>query len=61
MFLKRDFIEILLQNGISKFVLIGENILDFFFDTNEYYEEWHEDIKEKDGWIIAVNFREHVI
>lgn len=60
-FLKRDFIEILLQNGISKFVLIGENILDFFFDTNEYYEEWHEDIKEKDGWIIAVNFREHVI
>ncbi|MEN9458934.1 MAG: hypothetical protein RL135_1528, partial [Bacteroidota bacterium] len=40
---------------------IGENILDFFFDTNEYYEEWHEDIKEKDGWIIAVNFREHVI
>lgn len=61
MFLKRDFIDVLIQNGITKFVLIGENILDFFYDTNEYYEEWYEDIKDNDGWIIAVNFREHVM
>ncbi|HNE50688.1 MAG: hypothetical protein U0T31_05450 [Chitinophagales bacterium] len=61
MFLKRDFIDVLIQNGINKFVLIGENILQFFGDTNDYYEEWHEDIKEEDGWIIAINFRAHIV
>lgn len=46
MFLKRDVIDILIENGISKFVLIGENVLQFFGESNEYYEEWYEDIKE---------------
>lgn len=61
MFLKRDVIDVLIGNGISKFVLIGENILEFFSANNEYYEEWYEDIREQDGWIIALNFREHVL
>jgi hypothetical protein len=61
MFLKRDVIDVLIENGISRFVLIGENILEFFAQGNEYYEEWYEDIKDKDGWIMAVNFREHIM
>ena len=60
-FLKRDFLDILIEHGISKFVLIGENILEFFSSDSEYYEEWYEDIKDKDGWIIAINFREHIL
>ena len=60
MFLKRDVIDILIENGISKFVLIGENVLQFFGESNEYYEEWYEDIKDNDGWIMAINFREHI-
>jgi len=61
MFLKRDFIDVLIENGISKFALIGENILEFFGASNEYYEEWYEDIKDNDGWIMAINFREHIL
>ena len=61
MFLKRDFIDVLIANGIYKFVLIGENILEFFADDNDYYEEWHQDIVEENGWIIALNFREHIM
>lgn len=61
MFLKRDFIDVLINNGICKFVLIGENILEFFADGNDYYEEWHQDICEQNGWIVALNFREHVV
>jgi hypothetical protein len=61
MFLKRDVIDVLIDNGISKFVLIGENILEFFAQGNEYYEEWYEDIRDKDGWIIAINFRQHIM
>lgn len=59
--LKRDFIDILLHQGISKYVLIGENVLEFFSSDSEYYEEWYDDIKDNAGWIIAINFREHVL
>ena len=42
-------------------MLIGENILEFFADGNEYYEEWYDDVKDSGGWIMALNFREHIL
>ncbi|MCB0508273.1 MAG: hypothetical protein R2739_09420 [Chitinophagales bacterium] len=59
--LKHNFINKLIENGIYRFVLIGENLLEFFSGGNEYYEEWHDEIIENGGWIIALNFREHVL
>lgn len=59
MFLKRDFIDFLTHEGISKFILIGENILNFHNSDECYYEEWYEDVE--DGWIALLNFREHVL
>lgn len=59
MFLKRNVIEVMQENGINKFILVGENILNFHADGSEYYEEWSDDNDE--GWIIGINFREHVI
>lgn len=61
MFLKRDFIDMLIEYRINKFILIGENILEFFSDTNDYYQEWKEDIENNDGYIVAINFKEHII
>ena len=54
MFLKRDIIEILMQEGINKFILIGENVLNFHYSDDCYYEEWFEDVE--DGWIAALIF-----
>jgi len=59
MFLKRDVIDVLLKEGITKFILIGENVLNFHASDDSYYEEWYEDLNE--GWIAFLNFREHVI
>jgi hypothetical protein len=59
MFLKRDVIEVLMENGINKFILIGENVLNFHTSDDSYYEEWFQDVEE--GWIAAVNFQEHVL
>jgi hypothetical protein len=59
MFLKRDVIDVLLENGIQKFILIGENVLNFHGSDDCYYEEWFQEIT--DGWIVALNFREHVL
>lgn len=58
MFLKRDVIDEFIRNGINKFILIGENVLNFHGGDDDYYEEWFDDIE--DGWIAAINFREHV-
>jgi hypothetical protein len=59
MYLKRDVVDPMLECGINKFILIGENILNFHFDGDDYYDEWFQDVE--DGWIAAVNFQEHVL
>lgn len=59
MVLKRDVIEPMLNNGIQKFILIGENVLNFHSSDDCYYEEWFEEVE--DGWIATINFHEHVV
>lgn len=59
MLLKREVIEQMIDNGIDKFILIGENILNFHSSDDSYYEEWFQDIDE--GWIAAINFQPHVL
>lgn len=59
MHLKRNVIDLLIGEGITKYILIGENIMNFHGSDDEYYAEWFEEIE--DGWIAAVNFREHVL
>ena len=61
MFLKRDIIDKLIENGVSRFILIGENILNFHYSDESYYEEWHEDISPSGGWIALIGFRDHVL
>jgi hypothetical protein len=59
MYLKRNIADVLIANGITKFILVGENVLNFHPLDNDYYQEWFEDLE--DGWIVALNFREHVL
>jgi hypothetical protein len=59
MILKRDIIEPIMEQGITKFILVGENVLNFHYSDDCYYEEWFDEVE--DGWIAMVNFHEHVI
>jgi hypothetical protein len=61
MIFKRDIIEILMECGINKFILIGENILNFHAEGDDYYEEWFDEVEDQDGWIAMLNLREHVL
>jgi len=56
---KRDIIEPIMEHGINKFILIGENVLNFHSSDDCYYEEWFEEVE--DGWIAMINFHEHVV
>jgi hypothetical protein len=58
MHLKRNIIEHFLSLGINKYILIGENILNFHGSDDCYYEEWFDEVE--DGWIVALNFRDFV-
>lgn len=60
MFLKRDVVEPMMAEGISKFILIGENVLNFHASDDSYYEEWWQEADDAGGWIALLNFREHV-
>jgi hypothetical protein len=59
MVLKREIIDLLIAEGINKYILIGENLLNFHASDESYYEEWNEDIE--DGWVAFLNFRKHVL
>lgn len=59
MYLKRNIVDPMINEGINKFILIGENVLNFHASEDDYYQEWFDDIEE--GWISAINFRPHVI
>lgn len=55
MTLKREVIDIFIRHGIYKFIIIAENVLNFHSSDDSYYEEWFEDIKEQNGWIVILN------
>lgn len=59
MTLKREIIDMMIDDGITQYILIGENILNFHASDDSYYEEWFQDIE--DGWIVGLHFRDHVV
>jgi hypothetical protein len=58
MHLKRNIIDLLLHERINKYILIGENIMNFHGSDDSYYEEWFDEVEE--GWIAAVSFPDFI-
>lgn len=55
MILKREIIDRLALQGISKYILVAENVLNFHSGDIDYYEEWYEEVSDHDGWIVCLN------
>lgn len=60
MFLKREVIDVMIKEGITKFLIIAENVLNFHGSDDSYYEEWWEDIRDEGGWVCFMNLLPHV-
>ena len=60
MYLKREIADILLKEGIDKYIFFCENVLNFHGGDEDYYAEWAEDVQEYSGWIALLNTRRHV-
>lgn len=61
MFLKRDIIEPLENQGIRNFILIWEHVFNFHGSDDCYYEEWYEEIKDEQGNIFFINMQKPVM
>ena len=60
MSLKREIVDHMAIYGIHKYILICENVLNFHGSDDCYYEEWHEEVMDENGWICFVNLLTHV-
>jgi len=60
MYLKREVADQMIEAGITKFILLCENVLNFHGSDDCYYEELYDDIKDEGGWICILNTLEHV-
>jgi hypothetical protein len=58
MHLKRNVIDLMIPQGLYKFILLGENILNFHGGDDDYYQEWFDEVDN--GWIAFVNVRPYV-
>jgi hypothetical protein len=55
MTLRRDVTDILYTKGITKFILIAENVLNFHSSDDSYYEEWREQLQDDGGWVVIID------
>ncbi len=56
--LKREVLEKFMDEGINKFILIGENVLNYHSDIKDYYEELYEEVTAENGWVVCLNMPE---
>lgn len=56
MTLRREITDLMQHQGIYKFMLVSENVLNYHAaDDNAYYEEWHDEVSSQGGWIAIIN------
>lgn len=58
MTLRREITDHLYKKGITRFILIAENVLNFHSSDDSYYEEWREQLEDDNGWVVLINMPE---
>ncbi len=61
MTLKRNLLDELIALGVDKIFMIADNLLNMFYQDDDYYEELAEDLLSSGGYVVMVNFPEHLI
>ena len=56
--LKREVIDPFFSFGITKFIIVAENVLNFHSGDRDYYDEWFEEVTDESGWIACLNMPE---
>lgn len=54
MTLRREITDNMYKDGITKFILVAENVLNFHSSDDSYYEEWYEQLEDDGGWVVII-------
>jgi len=60
LFLKQNIVDSMVTEGIQKFIVVMDHVLNFHGSDNCYYEEWYEDILNTNGYIVFLNVLDQV-
>ena len=55
---KKEITDELYKEGITKFILIAENVLNFHSSNDDYYEEWKSSCRDDGGWVVVLDMPE---
>lgn len=55
MTIRRGITDHLYAKGITKYIIIAENVLNFHSSDDSYYEEWREQLQDDNGWVVIVD------
>jgi hypothetical protein len=58
MTIRRNITDLMFDEGITKYIIIAENVLNFHSSDDSYYEEWHEQLEDDNGWLVILNMPE---
>jgi hypothetical protein len=58
MIIRRNITDLMFNEGITKYIIISENVLNFHSSDDSYYEEWLEQLEDDNGWIVILNMPE---
>jgi hypothetical protein len=58
MTLKREILEKLMDQGVYKYIIIGENVFNFHNGDRDYYEELYEELADENGWAVMINMHQ---
>ena len=61
MTLRREITDELFKEGITRYILVAENVLNFHSSDREYYEEWIDQLKDDKGWVAIIGFPESAL
>lgn len=53
--LSENCLALLVEHGITRFILICENVFHGYFESDDYYEAMQEQLE--DGWLVAMRLR----
>jgi len=56
--LRREVTDVLFYEGIKKFIIIADNVLNFHSSDDSYYEDWFQEVNEENGWIVILDMPE---
>ncbi len=56
MVFRQNVTDQLYAHGITKFILIAENVLNFHSSDDSYYEDWQQQLEDDGGWVYLLNF-----